>query len=130
MPAKIKWRSIYPLLFVLLFAALATTLMELARWLVVEPATLGASCAANGEPLLCRFRSALVFGFTRDVFGVLSVVAGLFATLIRWRWVAAIAMFAGIAGAVLYRFELSGAGLLLGALVLVRSRAAESTALT
>ena len=98
----------------------ATALMLLVRFQLVEPESIAAGCAARDEGWRCFLRDNFVFGFLHNVYGWTAVLTGAFATITRWRWLAGIAILASVAGAVLYTFELCGVGLLLGALVWVR----------
>ena len=101
----------------LVIVALATTLFLLIRFYLVEPEALAQACVANLRGWRCVVRQTAVFGFLHNVYGWMALITGAFATIARWRWLAVVAMIAGVGGAVLYTFELSGAGLLLGALV-------------
>ncbi len=109
----------------LLIIATACVLTWLARRYIVEPEAIAHACAAGERSWQCTLREWLVFGFTRNVFGIAAVIVGLFASISRWRSLAIAAMCAGVAGAVLYRYELSGVGLLLGVLTWVRPAAKE-----
>jgi hypothetical protein len=84
---------------------------------IVEPEAFAAACAQHAEGWRCALRDWTVRGFLSNSFGTTSLAMGLIATLVRWRWFALLAVVVGAVGAVLYRFELSGVGLLLGALV-------------
>jgi hypothetical protein len=107
------------IVMVVVVAGLATTLAELARLYLVEPEALAQRCMAGDQSWQCTLREWLVRGFVNNVFGIASIIVGLLAMVSRWRTVAMVAMVIGITGAVLYRFELSGLGILLGALTLV-----------
>ena len=111
-----------PLFQVVAVGAVATLCMLAVRFYIVEPESLASACAAGAADWRCSLRALVVYGFVNNVFGLASFIAGVLATIARWRWLAVIAMCAGVAGAVLYRFELAGVGLLLGALVLARPR--------
>jgi len=91
-----------------------------ARTMIVEPEALAAACLAGSDGWQCALREQLVLGFTRNAFGIAAVIVGILATVSRWRSLALAAVACGVVGAVLYRYELSGVGLLLGALVLLR----------
>jgi len=112
--------SIPPFVTLSLIVAIATAAMLAVRFYLVEPEAVAAACTANNEGWRCALREFAVAGFLSNAFGMTALIAGAVATLIRWRVVALLAMLSGIAGAVLYTFELSGVGLLLGALVWVR----------
>lgn len=93
------------------------------RYQLVEPEEIAQACAVHDEGWRCVGRGFFVFGFLHNIYGWTALLTGAFATITRWRWLGAIAMLAGVAGAVLFTFELSGVGLLLGALVWARSPA-------
>ena len=99
---------------------IAAVLMSVLRIYVVEPEAVAQACLSGTRSWQCTLRNGLVLGFTRDVFGITAVIVGLFAIVSRWRGVAIVAICSGVAGATLYRYELSGVGLLLGALTLAR----------
>ena len=105
------------LISLLSLVAVATTLLLLVRLKIVEPEEVALACTGDATSWRCAVRQIAVFGFLNNVFGWTAVLIGVFATISRWRWLAALAMVAGIAGSVLYSFELSGIGVLLGALV-------------
>jgi hypothetical protein len=109
-----------PLLTAFGIVAVATAVMLLVRFFIVEPEALAVACAAHSIGWRCSVREIAVLGFLHNAFGWTALLTGAFATIARWRWLGLLAMIAGIAGSVLYTFELSGAGLLLGALVWAR----------
>jgi hypothetical protein len=110
---------VWPLASLLTVVAAATCVMLGIREFLVEPEPVALACAASPEGWRCIVRDWAVKGFLQNTYGTVAVIAGIAATLLRWRWIALIAVLAGVAGAVLYTFELSGVGLLLGALVWV-----------
>lgn len=114
------YRAAFAIVTVLALIAMLAVAMVVLRRQLVEPEALAQSCLAGLQSWQCTVREWLVFGFTRNAFGITSLIAALLAIVSQWRWLALLAVIAGVAGAVLYRFELSGVGLLLGALVLVR----------
>ena len=89
------------------------------RFYLIEPEPMALACAANNSGWRCAVREIAVAGFLRNAFGLTALVAGVIVTVVRWRALALIAILSGVAGAVLYTFELSGVGLLLGALTWV-----------
>lgn len=101
--------------------AIATAVMLSVRMYIVEPEVVARACEANQAGWRCMVREYAVAGFLNNGFGLTALIAAALATVARSRWLALIAILAGVAGAVLYTFELSGVGLLLGALVWVRS---------
>ncbi len=113
-------RGLQAFLSLLLIVAGATALALIVRWRLVEPEVIAQACASGDTSWRCAVREFAVFGFLNNVFGWVGILAGVLATVSRWRWLAALATVAGIAGAVLYTFELSGVGILLGTLVWIQ----------
>lgn len=112
-----RWRRIAAdALPVLLALAVATV----ARHAVVEPAAIAHACEPAPWSGWCAARTLLVHGFATQGIGWLSLAAGALATLRRHRALAQVATVAGAAGLVLYSFEPSALGALLGLMVLVR----------
>lgn len=101
-------------------ALVALTLALLARYLVVEPATIAHACDPRPWSGLCTMRTLLIAAFSTQGLGWAALAAGVVATLLRSRRLAQVALFFGASGLVLYSFGLSAAGALLGMLVLVR----------
>jgi len=90
-------RHYLSLLSLLVIIAVASAAFLAIRFYLIEPESVALACASVNEGWRCALREWAVFGFLRNIFG----------------------MTALIAGSVLYTFELSGVGLLLGALVWV-----------
>lgn len=109
---------------VLLFAVALAALMQTIRLLLVEPDEVAKACLADATAWRCRLRDLVIQGFARNLYGPISVIAALLAWLGGLRSFAVLAMVAGMAGAVLYSFDLAAVGLLLGALLLARDAAA------
>ncbi|HYM36267.1 MAG TPA: hypothetical protein VET48_12765 [Steroidobacteraceae bacterium] len=107
-----------PIATVFITMAVTTALMLLVKFFIVEPESVASACLAGAGGWKCVVREGAVFGFLHNVYGWTALLVGAFATIARWRILAIIAIVAGVAGAILYAFELSGVGLLLGALVL------------
>lgn len=102
-------------------ALLALALAWLARHLVVEPAAYAHACDPSPWAGWCAARTAIIRTFVHQEIGWLALAAGIAATVWRRRWLARVALAAGAAGLVLYSFEPSAVGALLGALVLARA---------
>lgn len=119
--ARADWLAIAA---VVVFIAACSALAWWARLHIVEPELVAAACLADADgqqvAWQCSIRKQLVLGSTRNAFGIAAVIVGVLATVSRWRSVAALAVALGVMGAVFYRYELSGVGLLLGAFVLLR----------
>ncbi len=106
---------------VLLFAAALAAVMQAIRLLLIEPDEVAKNCVLQAQQWQCQLRNIAIQGFARHLYGPISLGAAVLALFVN-RWLAVPAMMAGMAGMVLYDFELSALGLLLGALVLVRDR--------
>ena len=104
--------------------ALAVFAVTLAvRHLAIEPAAIAHACDPAPWTGGCALRSAVIRIFVNQEVGWFTLAVGVLATLLRRRWLAALAIAAGTAGLVLYSFEPSAVGALLGALVLARASA-------
>jgi hypothetical protein len=92
------------------------------RLTVVEPAAIAHLCDAGDGPWWCVPRRALVLTFASNGLGYASLAAGLIATATRGIRMALAAALVGAAGLVLYCYEPSAVGLVLGTLVLARTQ--------
>jgi hypothetical protein len=110
-----------------LAAAVVVLLLALAarHWLI-EPAAIAFACEPAPWSGGCAVRTLIIRSFVQQEIGWFAFGAGLVATLIRARPVAALALAAGAAGLVLYSFEPAAVGALLGLLVLVRGHATQA----
>ena len=113
-------KALYSLAWLIAIVAAASGAMWVLRTRIVEPETVAQACLAGARDWRCPLREWLVFGFTRNIFGMAAAIAGVLAIISRWRGAALAAILLGVAGAMLYHYALSGAGLLLGALTWVR----------
>ncbi len=114
MARRFSWLPIAMVLMIVFAAAL------FARHRMIEPADIGHLCDSGQGPWWCGLRLAIIMSFARGWLGWFVLGTGIAATVLRWRWLAAAAAVAGVAGLVLYQFVFSATGLLLGLLVLVR----------
>jgi hypothetical protein len=119
-PVQLK-ALLQPQLKILVIGAMTSAIALGLRYGVIEPESVAATCLRADAPGWCWVRHILVVGFSRNLFALSSLVAGVLATATRARWLAVIAIVMGVMGSILYRFELAGAGLLLGALVFARA---------
>lgn len=110
----------YPFIRIVVVGAVVAALTYPFRFFVIEPHEMHLRCTAE-ESLMCLLRQGAIFGIDRNLFGILSVAFGLIALLARVRILGYAAVALGVAGALLYRIEFAGMGLLLGALALARS---------
>ncbi len=108
------------LIMLFLITLTATLLLLAVRIILVEPDEMAIACTAQVVTFNCKIRNIAVYGFAHHLFGPISLVAALLAWIGALRLFAVIAMMAGIAGMVLYDFDLSGFGMLLGAVLYVR----------
>lgn len=118
---------VYRVLKVMLFATALAAVMQAIRLLLVEPDEMAQACAASTQMWQCQLRVLAINGFARHLYGPVSMVAAILAWLGGIRLFAVLAMMAGMAGVVLYNFELSALGLMLGALLLVRDASGSHT---
>jgi len=100
---------------------LAVTL--LLRHFVIEPAAIAHRCDPAPWQGACAMRSVLILSFVNQEVGWLAFASGALATLTRSAWLARVALWAGVAGLVLYSYEPAAVGALLGLLVLARATA-------
>jgi|GEM_PF-1716783 len=92
-----------------------------ARFSLVEAKELSFYCQAGGTGALCTLRWFIVKSFDTYGLGYLGVFLGILATVTRSDWVALGAATTGVAGLILYTWDFSALGFLLGILVLSRS---------
>ena len=103
--------------------AVAALLVALAvRHAVIEPARIAQACDPAPWAGWCAARSALVLAsYSTQAIGWLALAAGVLATAGARLAAARVALAAGAAGLVLYCFEPSAVGVLLGAMALNRA---------
>ncbi|HVJ33291.1 MAG TPA: hypothetical protein VND94_09255 [Terriglobia bacterium] len=91
------------------------------RYAVVEPREMGFACSETPQPWWCGPREIIIQAHLKNVWGIVAVIAGATALLLRQNWAIPIAIIAGLAGIVLYDTSLASLGFLLGLLRLLRS---------
>lgn len=106
---------------VVLPTALALAAALVVRHWVVEPAALAHFCDPQPWQSWCAARTALIMGFVHQRIGWLALVLGILAFATSRRSLGQLALVTGALGLVLYSYEPSAIGALLGALALVRS---------
>jgi hypothetical protein len=111
------YRSVFK---VFLIGALSAAAMLAIRYLVIEPDAVAQACLAYSVGLQCKLRDAAIYGFSRQLYGPISLAAAVLGAIGALRPFAILAMMTGMAGVVLYDFDLSAVGLLLGALLYLR----------
>lgn len=91
-----------------------------ARYLLVEPAAMAHLCDAGSESGWCGVRRAVIASFSGYGLGYAALGVGVMAVALRRLGMAWLGAALGLAGLILYCFEASAVGFLLGALVLAR----------
>lgn len=110
----------------LLSAALAAVMLAI-RFLLVEPDEMGVRCSVGQVvSLTCRLRGWAIQGFAQHLYGPISVGAALLGWIGGSTYLSVLAMIVGMAGVVLYDFDIAGVGFLLGTLFLVYRPAAKA----
>lgn len=92
-----------------------------ARYGLVEPAAIAHLCDGGSGPWWCGLRRAVIASFSGYGLGYGALAAGALAVALPRPWIAWTAAALGLAGLILYCFEASAVGFLLGALVLART---------
>lgn len=105
---------------VVLLCVLGAAAFVAIRFYLVEPDEMAMYCVSHYADYLCRLRTAAINGFSRHLFGEISLAAAVLAAVGALRYFALIALFSGLAGMILYDFQLSALGFLLGMLVFAR----------
>ena len=109
-------------------AAATLGLALLLRHWVVEPTQLGHFCDPRPWEGWCAARTLVIESFVQQRIGWLALAAGVAGFVTGRRWLARLALAAGAFGLVLYAYEPSAIGALLGGVVLVRSSRPSSRA--
>ena len=91
-----------------------------ARYLWIEPSTMGLACAAASPPQWCGWRQDAILIHQANGWGLAALVGGFIGLLFRWRWAVTLGLGAGLLGLVLYNTGLAAVGLLLALLRLIR----------
>lgn len=113
-PAGIRWKSW------ILFGAVVLGAAFAARYLWIEPSSMGLACAALPPPQWCGWREQAILIHQANGWGLAALGGGGLAFILRWRWAVALGLAAGLAGLVLYNAGLAAVGLLLALLRLLR----------
>lgn len=108
------------ILKVFLIGAFSAAVMFAIRFFIVEPESVAQSCLGYGVSWQCKLRDVTVYGFSRQLYGPISLTFAILSAIGGIRMFAAAAMFVGMAGVVLYDFDLAALGLLLGAVLYLR----------
>jgi hypothetical protein len=110
----IRWKSWLVFGGIVLGAAFA------ARYLWIEPSTMGLACATLPPPQWCNWREQAILIHQANGWGLAALAGGIATIILRWRWTVALGLAAGLAGLVLYNAGLAAVGLLLALLRLLR----------
>lgn len=110
--------NIFPWLLIL--AVLGFSLW--ARYSLVERNELAFFCEGGGGGWLCSLRWLIVQSFNTYGLGYFGLFLGVLATVTRSQGVGLMAGMVGMAGLVLYTWDYSALGFLLGVLVLARAQ--------
>lgn len=105
---------------ILLIAAIAAAAALSIRFFLVEPDAVAKNCVVATNDFLCRIRYAAVYGFSRHLYGPISLAMAVVAAIGRLRAFAILAVVVGMAGVNLYDFDLAAIGVLAGALLFAR----------
>jgi hypothetical protein len=105
-----------------IFIALAFAVAAWLRYSVVENSDLGFYCDSGGASQICMLRWLTIQSFNSHGLGYAGLFLGILATVTRSATLGALAGIVGIAGLVLYTWDYSGVGFLLGVLVLSRTQ--------
>ncbi len=98
-----------------------------ARYGLVEPAAVAHLCDGGSGPGWCSLRRAVIASFSGDGWGYGALAAGTLAVALQRPWIAWTAAALGLAGLILYCFEASAVGFLLGVLVYARTGSSPSS---
>lgn len=113
-PHGTRWR---------LWAVFCATVLGLAfaaRYLWIESTAMGLACNAPPTPQWCLWRQGEILIHQANGWGLAALVGGVGGLVLRWRWLVALGLGAGLAGLVLYNAGLAAVGLLLALLRLIR----------
>jgi hypothetical protein len=108
----------FPWLFIL--AALGLSLWV--RFELIEQNELGFFCDGGGRTFQCHIRWFIVRSFNTYGLGYFGLFLGLLATVTRSGFMGFLAGIVGMAGLVLYTWDYSAVGFLLGVLTLARAQ--------
>jgi hypothetical protein len=104
----------------LILGGLALGAALVARFLWIEPSTMGLACAPVPPPWWCGPRTGVILVHQYDGWGLLALGSGLLALLFRWYPMALLGLASGLIGLVLYNAGLAAVGLLAALLLIIR----------
>jgi len=109
-----------PLPWLTILAMLAVAI--LVRSLLIEQNELGFYCDAGGVSTTCKIRWLIVQSFNHSGLGYFGLFLGLLAVVTRSGFIGLCAGLVSMAGLILYNWDYSAVGFLLGALTLARAQ--------
>jgi hypothetical protein len=98
----------------------ALGLALVARFLWIEPSTMGLACAPVPPPWWCSPRTGVILVHQYDGWGLVALGSGLLALIFRWYPMALLGLASGLIGLVLYNAGLAAVGLLAALLLIIR----------
>ena len=104
----------------LLAAVLVALFAAWIRFELVEPLARSAACAADPSTALCQLRAIVVALFQGERVGWVALAIAVAGGLMRWHWLAGLALLVGVAALMLYSVEPGAAAVLLASTVLLR----------
>lgn len=103
-----------------ILGAVALGLALVARFLWIEPSTMGLACAPVPPPWWCSPRTGVILVHQFNGWGLVALVSGLLALVLRWYPMALLGLASGLVGLVLYNAGLAAVGLLAAVLLIIR----------
>jgi hypothetical protein len=104
----------------LILGGIALALALAARFLWIEPSTMGLACAPVPPPWWCGPRTGVILVHQFNGWGLVALVSGLLALFFRWYPMALLGLASGLIGLVLYNAGLAAVGLLAALLLIIR----------
>lgn len=104
----------------LIIGGAALGLALAARFLWIEPSTMGLACAPVPPPWWCSPRTGVILVHQYDGWGLAALGSGLLALLFRWYPMALLGLASGLIGLVLYNAGLAAVGLLAALFLIIR----------
>ncbi len=99
--------------------------LALSLWVrsqLIEQSELGFFCDGGGQTPTCKIRWLIIQSFNTQGLGYFALFLGSLATLTRSAFISLLAGIVGVSGLVLYSWDYSAAGFLLGVLTLARAQ--------
>lgn len=103
-----------------ILGGLALGLALAARFLWIEPSTMGLACAPVPPPWWCSPRTGVILVHQFNGWGLVALISGLLALIFRWYPLALLGLASGLIGLVLYNAGLAAVGLLAALFLIIR----------